>query len=371
MRRPLVALFVPSLAGGGAERNMARLASGLAGLGYEAELVVASAEGPHRAEVAPATIVDLRARRVASALPGLVRYLRRRHPAALISSHEHGNMVAVIARRLAGTRVPVIATLRSTLSEQARLAPGWRDRLLLPGMGRVLYPSAEVIIALSHGAAVDAEAWLGLAPGTVRVIANPVIDASFHERAAARIDHPLLASGRPLILAAGRLTPEKDYPTLLEAFARLRRTGSEASLVIIGEGRERAALEHQAKALGIGGDVALPGHVPNPAAWMARARVFALSSRYEGLPTVLIEAVAAGASVVATDCRSGPREILDGGRLGHLVPVGDAAGFAHALEKALREPAPVATPADLARYTAEEVLASWVSVLGEVGVPAP
>jgi glycosyltransferase involved in cell wall biosynthesis len=141
----------------------------------------------------------------------------------------------------------------------------------------------------------------------------------------------------PVILAVGRLHRQKDFPTLIGAFARLRAERP-ARLVILGEGKLRPALEKVARRLGVGGDVDLPGYRDNPFAWMARAAVFALSSTFEGTANVLIEAMACGCPVVSTDCPHGPREVLDNGRYGPLVPVGDSAALAHAIAAVLDNP---------------------------------
>ncbi len=361
-----IALFVPSLGGGGAERNMVRLANGLAARGYTVDLVAASGQGTNRAGLAPAvTLVDLETPRVGRAIGRLASYLRRERPAVLVSSHEHGNVAAMIARAVARTWIPIVLTLRSTLSAQARGAADWRDRWLLPALGRILYPSASRIVALSQGAAWDAESWLGLPSGRVRVIPNPVISPALTALAAEAVDDPAPASH--LVLAVGRLVHEKDLGTLLEAFALVHAREPRARLVILGEGPERTRLEAQRRRLGLEASVRLPGFAANPYAWMSRASVFVLSSLYEGLPTVLIEALACGAHVVATDCPSGPREILAGGRLGALVPVRDARAMAQAILDTLARPRTGIDPAELEPYTDERVMNAWVRLLHEVG----
>jgi glycosyltransferase involved in cell wall biosynthesis len=164
------------------------------------------------------------------------------------------------------------------------------------------------------------------------------------ERAAAPAPHPWLAQrgGPPVVVAAGRLEGQKNFPLLLEAFARLRRERP-ARLLILGEGRKRAPLEEQARALGIEDDLALPGFIDNPYAAFSRAALFVLSSDHEGLPAVLIQALACGCPVVSTDCPHGPAEILDHGRYGELVPVRDAPALAAAMARTLDHPLPAQT----------------------------
>jgi glycosyltransferase involved in cell wall biosynthesis len=177
-----------------------------------------------------------------------------------------------------------------------------------------------------------------------------------------------------VVLGAGRLHPQKDFPTLLRAFARVRAQRP-ARLVVLGSGKRaarRAALLALAGRLGVGADVDLPGFAENPYAYMARAAVFALSSAWEGLPTALIEAMACGCPVVSTDCPSGPAEILEGGRYGELVPVGDDAALAAALLRALdAPPARAALRARAAQFSLEAAVERYLPVLfPERGAPA-
>jgi glycosyltransferase involved in cell wall biosynthesis len=170
------------------------------------------------------------------------------------------------------------------------------------------------------------------------VIYNPVITDEFPALASQAPDHPWFSPGQPpVILGVGRLTPAKDFANLIRAFTEVRRQ-RKARLIILGAGQEGDGLEALARELGVANDVALPGFRPNALAYMRAAAVFVLSSAWEGLPTVLIEALAAGTLVVSTDCPSGPREILQDGRLGALVPVGDAGALAKAIVHALDKP---------------------------------
>jgi glycosyltransferase involved in cell wall biosynthesis len=197
-------------------------------------------------------------------------------------------------------------------------------------------------VVVSREAADDLARTARLARERIEVIYNPVITPALREQAAQAPDHPWFAPGQPpVVLGVGRLTRQKDFPTLIRAFAEVRRRRT-ARLVILGEGEERPALTALVAELGLDPDVALLGFRDNAAAYMARAAVFVLSSAWEGLPTVLIEALATGTPVVSTDCQSGPREILQEGRLGDLVTVGDPAGLARAIEAPLdRAPVPV------------------------------
>ena len=330
-----IALYMEAFTGGGAERVMVNLAAGLAARGHRVDMIVVRAEGPYLALLPPdVRLIDLGCRRSLASLPRLARYLRRERPDALLSAIEHSNLIALWASAAAGYRGRVVVSVHINLSTVIRRMKGISRRLFL-FLYRRFYSDAAAVVAVSHGAAADLDQLLKLPPGRVRMIYNPVVSPVLIEQAKEPVEHPWFQNGQPpVILAVGRLCPQKDFPTLLRAFALLHAR-TPARLVILGEGPDRPALEAQAAALGLDGAVALPGFAANPYAHMARAGACALSSRWEGLPTVLIEAMACGAPVVATDCPSGPREALGGGRYGALVPVGDAGALAAALEAAL------------------------------------
>jgi glycosyltransferase involved in cell wall biosynthesis len=317
---------------------MLNLASGMADLGVPPDLVVADATGAYR-DLVPdgCTLLDLGVPRVLQALPGLVRYLRRRRPEALLAAMDHANMVALWARALARVPTRVYVSVRSNLSQEARHSPFLLGRLM-PRAARLFYPRADRVVAVSQGVADDLEALVGLGRLRIQVIPNPVVTPDLRQQAAAPLDHPWFQPGAPpVILAAGRLVPQKDYPTLLRAFAALD-PARKLRLLILGEGPERPTLECLARELGIAERVALPGFRENPFAYMARARVFVLSSAWEGLPGVLIQAMACGTPVVSTDCPSGPREVMADGRYGPLVPVGAVPALAEAIARTLDDP---------------------------------
>jgi glycosyltransferase involved in cell wall biosynthesis len=363
-RRDTVAFFLPTLCGGGAERVTVNLAAGLAGRGHPVDLVAAAAEGDLSGEVPePVRLVDLRAGRVLRSVGPLMRYLRRERPRALVSAMNHANIVAICAARLAGTGTPVIVTVHNTMSqsipEQGRLAGG-----LWPHALRIFYPWAAAVVAVSRGAADDLARTSGLRRDRVQVIYNPVLSAAMLARASHAPQHPWFAPGQPpVVLGVGRLSGQKDFATLVRAFAQLRRARP-ARLMILGEGEERPRLEALVAELGVAADVALPGFRQDVLSCMAHSAVFVLSSAWEGLPTVLIEALAVGVAIVATDCPSGPREILQDGRLGVLVPVGDAPAMARAMERALQAGRPAAPPEDaLAPFTMDAALDRYLQLI--------
>ncbi len=315
---------------------MLKLAHGLAGRGHEVDLVLARAEGPYLDQVSEGVgLVDLDARRVATSLPGLVRYLRSKKPDALVATWEYANVVALWARRLARVPMRAIVIDQNTVSKSARHASTLRGRLM-PWLMKRFYPWADYVIGNSAGVADDLRHITRLPDHRIRVVYNPIVTDDIAIMAREPVDHPWFRDGDPVLMAAGRLRPQKDFPTLIRAFAKVRERRM-VRLVILGEGSEHPALEALAKELGVHAELDLHPFVDNPYAYMARASLFVLSSRWEGLPTVLVEALRCGARIVSTDCPSGPREILAGGRYGRLVPVGDVNALAAAIGDALDE----------------------------------
>lgn len=330
-----IALFVQNLGGGGAERVMAHLANGMAERGVPTDLVLLRRFGPYLAQVSPRvrlTVLD--SSRNLSGLPRLIRYLRRERPVVLISALSHSNVLCLLAAALSGTGTPVIVTEHGLFS---RTRQGARTRMAALAFRALplAYRRAAGIVAVADGVADDLAAETGIARSRIAVIPNPVVTEGLLGQAAEPVDHPWFRPGEPpVILACGRLVALKGYDVLLHAFALVRRRRP-ARLLILGEGSERAALEALARELGVADDVSMPGFQANPYAFMANAAVFALTSAWEGLPTVVIEAMACGVPVVATDCTSGLADILDRGRLGRVVAVGDGTAVAEALVETL------------------------------------
>ena len=362
-RHRQVALFLPSLRGGGAERVMVNLARGFVEQGVRVDLVLARAEGPYLSQVSPnVRIVDLRAPRVLASLPGLVRYLRSERPAAMLSGLDHANVVALWARWLAGVPVRTVVSVHSTPSRAVAHAKSLRARIM-PLWVRFFYPWADAIVAVSKGVADDLVRLTRLPKEKVRVIYNPVVTPELYWKADERLDHPWFAAGEPpVILSVGRLTEAKDFPTLIRAFALVHKERL-ARLMILGEGEERPKLEMLVRELGLESDVALPGFVENPYKYMKRAAVFVLSSRWEGLPTVLIEALALGTPVVSTNCPSGPSEVLEGGRLGRLVQVGSEDLLAKAIAETLVNPVRVSEIAIKIKFGIETATDRYLSLM--------
>lgn len=335
MRR--LAFFLPSLAGGGAERVMLNLAQGFAERGYAVDLVLATKTGPYLGDVPDSVrLVGLDRSRVSLSVPKLISYLSAERPEVVISAMTHCNVAAIAASLLSRGSIPVIGTEHVALLE-SQIHMDRRVEWLLQPLARILYPRARCIIAVSYGVANQLYASLKLEKEKLAVVYNPVVGESLLQSSNERLDDPWFeASAPPVVLAVGRLSTQKDFGTLVRAFSLVRRR-RQARLLILGEGEKRDELQRLVDALSLSTDTQLMGFVRNPYKYMKNAKVFVLSSRYEGLGNVIIEAMACGTPIVSTDCPSGPAEILENGRWGRLVPVGDAEAMASAIEAVLDE----------------------------------
>lgn len=368
-----VAIFLEHLRGGGAEHNMLRLAGALASAGHRVQVVASDASGAVDAWLPDhVEIVDLAQRHYPLTFIALGRWMRTSRPDVVISAISAANVIAVAARQISGTSTPVIITERNTPSVQRQHAQGLRRRVVTPWLMRHYYPRADAIVGVSRGVAADTITFARL-PGAARkrtlTIPNPVVDSNLVDRARLPIDdrwHAMVA-GRRVVLSVGRLEPHKAHDVLIDAFATVARDHDDVVLVILGEGPQRDAIAAHAAERGVADRVIMAGFQPNPYAWMSYAQVLVLTSRYEGLPTVLVEALACGAQVVATNAPSGADEILDGGRWGWLVPVDNVEAIADGIDHALAEGRRAAPPAEaLARYRPEVVLAQWQQLIDDV-----
>jgi glycosyltransferase involved in cell wall biosynthesis len=322
-----LAVFLPALAGGGAERVMLELLRDFIDRGVRCELVLA-APGGELADAVPATLrtVHLAHGKPLRATGRLRRYLGERRPRALLTTILNANIAGLLAVRGLRPRPRLVVRESSTPSYDTMGASPRRlaSRLAV----RLLYPRADAVIALTDEVAADLRAF-GVPQRLIAVVPNPVLELSPGGTTSASAALP-----GPYVLACGRLEPQKDHATLLRAFARLAQRPLD--LVILGEGSQRAALGDLARALGIADRVHLPGFVAQPSGWYRRAAVFAHTARWEGFPNAVTEALSFGLPVVATDSPGAVALLLDGGRLGALVPPGDDAAVAAAIEAILR-----------------------------------
>ncbi|HYG04845.1 MAG TPA: glycosyltransferase [Stenotrophomonas sp.] len=316
---------------GGLERVQYNLARALRTQGRAVRIVAGRHAGGPGDEgdvrcIAPAGAVQFLWR-----LPG---YIRRHQPEVVMTTSNDVAVWLLACRRWAFPRTRVVVSQHLSISGPRLSAKGLR-RMKLEAIRwtmRWAFRKADALVAVSAGVAKDMHDELGLQGCNIEVIYNPVVDGG--EAAAPEVPKPIAwpfdLDDVPVIVFAGRLAPEKRLDLLLRAFTRVR-AARPARLLVLGEGEMSAELRAGVEAAGIGSDCAMPGRVDDIAPWLKRSALLVLPSDYEGFGNVLVEAMQAGTQVVATDCPSGPAEILAGGVYGQLVPVGDAQALAAAI----------------------------------------
>jgi len=339
-----VAFFVSTMEGGGAERVMLNLVNHYAEQGYKVDLLLAKKIGPYLDEVSSKVrIVDLNVDRAWQYIAPLVRYFRSEKPEVMLVATTILNVIALFTKRLSFSRTRVVVSEHIDIVSFAETGLLQRSKLVRWGV-RMFYPQANNVVAVSEGAADRLSEFSGLKRTDISTVYNGVVDDEKLALSRVPVDNELLNNKDiKVLLAVGRLQPQKDYANLLHSFGLLlekyRSVSSEPlpHLMVLGEGELRPELESLADELGIRQNLSMPGFVDNPFQYLANTDVFILSSEFEGLPTVLIEALACGCSVVSTDCPSGPDEILKSGQFGRLVPIKDSQALADSLFKTLTE----------------------------------
>ena len=363
-----ITFLLASLRGGGAEHVILTVAKALSEHGYRVDLVLLKAEGAHLANVPKSiNLVDLNASRSLFSIPRLVSYFLKEKPLVLFSSLPHVSIVTLAARSISFSSSQVYVVEHNTISQSVRHSHTFRGKLL-PYIMRLMYPSCSGIICVSQGVARDLASEIKI-PNTANqmtVIYNPVITSEMINLSRLPPNHPwLIDDSVPVVLGVGRLMPAKNFQLLIKAFHNLLDT-IPARLIILGEGPERPRLERLVKELDIYDRVALPGFVHNPYVYFRNSSVFVLSSLWEGLPTVLIEALACGTQVVSTDCKSGPREILQDGKLGTLVPIDQSDALSDAIKYALINPTPPIEGHNLTEYTADYSVTKYQDIIDNI-----
>lgn len=329
----LVAFYLPDLSGGGEEKIMINLTKRLLSDGFEIDLLLVKNKGA-LVDMVPerVNIIDFETS-ILFSIFGVIAYLRRRRPVVLVSTLELTNLIAILAALISRVPTRIVIRIAITVSQQKR---SYLKKKLETYLFRFFYPKADEIIAVSNAVMEDLSAYARIDKQRIRIIYNPIMHPSNYSRAKEQSSHPWLAEGNlvPVILGVGRLTLQKDFSTLIHAFAAVRDK-MECKLMILGEGEGRSELLSLVQQLGLNDDVDMPGFVSNPYAYISKASVFVLSSLWEGLPSVVIEALALGCPIVSTDCPSGVSEILDDGKYGEIVPMRDVPAMAAAIVKTL------------------------------------
>jgi glycosyltransferase involved in cell wall biosynthesis len=339
-----LAIFLATSGHSGVDRLAQHLVLALARRGYRVDVLKVRGHGPDLGEVPEGVrILDLGTAHAYTSLLAVARYLRRERPASLFCDKDRINHTAILARALGqglrGQRTFLAVSTGTTLSIDCA-ERGWLHGIKTRFSTGRLYPYADTVIVTSQGVAEDMAHYTGLDPDLIKVVPCPVVPATAFKGRFTRPDHPWFGdAGPPIIMGLGELCGRKDFSTLVRAFA-LIQPEYPSRLMILGRGKERDKLLALARELGVAAAVDLPGFVATPLDYLAQASLFAFTSTLEGLGFALIEALAVGVPAVATDCPSGPREILQNGKFGPLVPVGDHQALAAAMLATLRDPLP-------------------------------
>ena len=335
-----LAFFLATSGHSGVDRVMKNLMKELAHRDIKVDLLRIKNHGPYMESSSKnVNIIELGTSHVNSSLLKLIRYMKKYQPYAILSDKDRVNRVVLLAVRIAGVPTKVFVRTGTTVSvhlKQRSLSEKWFQYLSF----NYLYQWADAVIVPSHGAAEDLFKISGLSRDQIRVLHSPVVSQELYNSANENIDHSWFSDDQtPIILGVGELSDRKDFSTLIKAFALVRRERP-CKLVILGEGRKRDDLIQLSADLKVEEDVWLPGFIQNPYPYMKQADLFVLTSNCEGSPVVLIEALSLGVPSVSTDCPSGPREILQDGRVGSLVPVGDVDALSKAMIHTIENPLP-------------------------------
>ncbi len=360
-----LAIFCPYFDNGGVEHMLVNLSRGMASLGHKADFIVGHSNRPYLGSLPEEiNIIELGSTRKTGIIEKTVTYLHQSHPSIILSAKEPSNKLLLRARTISG--VPFKIFLRSVTNISKQLENrNFFKRVLVNRELKHTYRMADGIIAVSDGVAEDISKITNLPRDDISVIPNPVITPDIMDLAKQPIDHDWFCSGKPpVIIGIGRLGRPKNFSLLVKAFAEVRKS-IPCRLVILGNGRRRERLLRLARRLKVDNDFWSPGFIENPYPYIVNSRIFVLSSLWEGSPNALTESLALGIPVVSTDCPSGPREILQDGRYGQLVPLNDVTAMAQAIIRTLdAPPAPDFLKNAVKNYTMENSARQYLQVMG-------
>lgn len=357
-RKTYIAFFIPSMRGGGAERVFLNLANELIKVNYRVDMVLAQKEGPFLRDISSkVNIIDLKSSRILKSLFPLVSYLQREKPEILLSSLNHVNIISIVSKIISRTSSKIIIKQDSYYELSS-------NRIIM-FLEKTLFKKADHIIAVSRDVKKSLMEILAIPDEKIKVIYNPIFNQDILKKSKEKINHSFFNNKKnKVILGVGRLSEVKDFSTLIKAFNMIKTDAMR--LIILGEGQYRSELENLIRELGLKEYVSMPGFVDNPYAYMAKTDAFVISSLREGLPNVLIEALACGANIISTDCPGGPSEILDGGKYGRLVPVGDVGKLAEAISASLDSPIDKGALLNRAKiFSIENALEEYIKIFNE------
>lgn len=357
-----IVFLQPNFRAAGVEKVNILLANEMHKQGHDVSFMVFKKQGEFLRLLNPSIeVININVSRALFSFPSLLALLLK-SKACVISPYISLSTLAVFAKAFTFSKASIIVCEHSTLSRITNVKGSWKDRLLVK-LSRFVYRRADGVVAVSQGVADDLVMLTGIDSSRIQVLYNPVIYDDLLEKATEIPSHKWLISRElPVFMGAGRLDVAKNFPLLISAFAQVVRV-KDARLLILGEGSLRTQLEKQINQLGLQEKCDLVGFVDNPYSYMAHADVFVLSSDFEGLPTVVIEALACNTPVVSTDCPSGASDILENGKWGRLVPVGDQKALAQAMLDSLSEKRDIDLSLRASDFRVEKSTDKWVQFL--------
>ncbi|EAZ92278.1 glycosyltransferase [Crocosphaera chwakensis] len=365
-KKQKVSIYLPQFYNGGIEKVMMNLAESLIEKGIEIDFVVNNIGFDLVASACPpeARIIELKPPNFISRLPKLIEYLNREKPTVLLSACHYTNEIAIVAKYFLKRQTRIIVSVHTAISLESSNYSFLSSRGLVPLAIKLLYRWADGIVTVSEGVKKDIINITNLSSKKMTTIYNPVITPQIFDKAKEPLNHPWFqADEPPVILTAGRLEEQKNYSMLIQAFAQVKKKVN-ARLVILGEGSQRSALTSLISELGLQNDILMPGFIKNPYPYIARAKVLVLSSNWEDLGNVLVEAMALGTPVISTDCPYGPSEILQQGRYGEFIPMNNLEAMIQAMLRVLHGNQKYVDSEWLKQFTIEESVQNYMAVLG-------
>ena len=361
-----ILIFIPNLSGGGAERVFLKISSEIKKRGQNVELILSNQNGPYISELPPdVPITSLNSKRVLYSLIPLARLIRKKNPDLILSALPHANSVAILAKKLSGKKIKLVISERNTYSQES-FQPNLKN-IILKYLMRKLYKNADAIITVSDGVRESLINFMRINNKNYFSIPNPCDSKEIKAKANLPInDEWFLSSDVPVVIAVGRLTKQKDFSSLIKSFAIVIKK-TKARLLILGEGEERNSLEILAKSLKLSNELfCMPGFKTNPFKYIKASSLFVLSSRWEGFPNVLLQAIACNCKIISTNCQSGPLEILDGGKYGDIIPVGDIEAMANSINRNLNNPRKYDISNRCNHYSIKRTIESYLEVINSV-----
>ncbi len=363
-----IKFYLPNLLEGGAQYVIAKVANEMARMGHDVTIIVNQGGDRQEFEISNAVKLEiLGASNMITAVPKLYRYMKSAEPPVIVAAMTHANLPVLVARLLSRASTRIIISERHATRQWLR-GRRWSRRVLYGRLISWIYPLADGVIAVSKGVKQDLLKATDIEEDRISVVYNPSFPRTAGDGSQDNVLHPWLRDKtRPVLIGAGRLEKQKDFATLLQAFALLRET-HQARLLIFGEGSQREKLESLVRKLDVVDDVSLPGYIDDLYMSLSEASLFVLSSRYEGFPNILIEALASGVPIVSTDCEYGPSEVIINEQIGRLVPVGDPEKLAEAIRGVLDDPpAKEARLRRVSEFTLSKTVNGYLSFIHQVG----